>query len=433
MRASAPITVLQRLVRHFDFEEAERSPVPMPTHFYRVGQEQSETAQGFPLFGQMGPRRDLAYTGRWSFGFELAGGSMAARIPTGVLPVMPGSDYRAAVKVRTSGLHHARARLIAWLHDRSGAAIEASRVTSPPLVSEDHWETLAVDVPGDFPSATGLIVELQLAQPRLFRGASLAENEPVSEDYAGRVWFDDLKVWLLPRLEMSSGAPGNVFVDPDPPTLFLLVNDLISERLLARLRVHDLDGHTVVDRRLELEHGERPLRIDLPALPFGWYRSSVELLEQEASVGHRTVDFAYVPAPEPRPATKHTSFGVELSSFSPIEERLVSILGVGSAVIPVGVISEAERDANSTPQERGHALDACLATGMELILEVDATAEQVVQRLGTAPRERVERRAGRSLAPGDAAALRAAHPALADRLDGGRACRCAAARQRIVH
>ena len=156
------LSSLRRAVGHFDFEESQKTPLEMPLNFHR----HIDTEDGFPPFGRMRPSDEQAAGGEWSFLFELGGGSMAARIPSGVVPILPLADYLVAVKVRTEGLTHAQARLSAWLQDAHGIRIPASLAMSPLVRTNGQWQTISAEVRGAFEQATDLVVELQLLQPR---------------------------------------------------------------------------------------------------------------------------------------------------------------------------------------------------------------------------------------------------------------------------
>jgi hypothetical protein len=175
---------MRRLLRDFDFEEAEAAPHEMPINFYRF----IEPDDGFPPFGRMRLTDEAAFGGNWSFGFELEGGSLSARVPTAVLPVLPMADYAVSVRVRTSGLTHARARLVAWFHDAEGRTILESKVYSRPIRTEGDWALVSVQVAGDFANATDLVIELQLVQPRQFASRDAAGG-PLVEDVTGAAWF----------------------------------------------------------------------------------------------------------------------------------------------------------------------------------------------------------------------------------------------------
>ena len=81
---------------------------------------------GLTGFGSMQLTNERAREGKWSFAFELDGGSLSAGIPTGVIPIFPTADYEVSVHVRTAALGRARARVIATMHDAHGAPIESS-------------------------------------------------------------------------------------------------------------------------------------------------------------------------------------------------------------------------------------------------------------------------------------------------------------------
>ena len=144
LQAQAEMPSFARLVRLYDFEEAEQAPYVMPINFYRHEAPQ----QGFPRFGRTHLTRDAAHGGNWSFGFELDGGSLSARIPTAVLPVLPGSDYRVTAWIRTDGLTHSRARLSAWLNDDAGNPVEIhpgmTFFLHMILMDSDHGLAMAV-------------------------------------------------------------------------------------------------------------------------------------------------------------------------------------------------------------------------------------------------------------------------------------------------
>ena len=84
-----PLESLNRLVRRFDFEEAQTVRVPFPLYFKRTIAED----RGFPRFGDLTLTNEVAFSGNWSFRFDLAGGSLSAGIPTGVMPIQPFADY----------------------------------------------------------------------------------------------------------------------------------------------------------------------------------------------------------------------------------------------------------------------------------------------------------------------------------------------------
>lgn len=300
-----PVT-LQRLVRHFDFEEARHAPHEMPLNFYRYAARAGASAQGFPPFGSMALTNEVAYSGEWSFGFDLDGGSLAARIPTAVIPVMPLADYVVLARVRTEGLSHARARISAWFHRADGEMIAPSRVSSRLVANDGAWDIVSIHVRGRYVDAADLVVELALLQPQHFEGA--ASSQPLLEDVRGRAWFDDLTIWHVPRVEMSLSQQTEPQDEPGAitaATLTMMVLDLAHDELESRLRVFDLDGRLVLDRAFPAPRAPVPQSIGMELERYGWYRAVLDVSHRGELTAQRTLNFLHSPRKPGRAAPKH--------------------------------------------------------------------------------------------------------------------------------
>ena len=370
-----PLRSLNRLLRLFDFEEAEAEPHTMPINLYRY----MAPDQGFPRFGSMKLTDEIAYRGRWSFGFTLEGGSLSARVPTAVLPVLPNSDYTVSVWVRTLGLEHARARLVAALHDAHGQVIPSSLVTSPLVTTRGAWRQLVVEVQGGEDRATDLVVELQVLQPKQYVPPHERGHRPLLQDVSGRVWFDELGIWQQPRLELTTGAPGNVVGPDEPRMLHLLVRDPAPERLHADLTIRGLDGSIALEERFALEPGAWQETIELDHLPGGWYRADLEVRKGDESVARRTLDLVICPPGPRRPRTDKREFGVILPEVADEDVattiELVRRLGAGRAVVPVSEPAEAPDEEPS----HDALIEGLLIEGVELAVSLPAVPEAVAR------------------------------------------------------
>ncbi|MCH8165350.1 MAG: hypothetical protein IH889_07050 [Planctomycetes bacterium] len=333
------LSAQNRLLRQFDFEEAEHAPYTMPINFYRY----IAADQGFPPFGRMQLTNGAAHHGNWSFGFELDGGSLSARVPTAVIPVFPGGDWVISAWIRTDGLTHARARLAAWLHDTHGNALSESRAQSPLVQTHGRWQRVSVEVRGDDVHAADLVVELQLLQPQQFTWTSHNPDEPLLQDVSGRAWFDDVAVWQRPRIELSTDSTGNVVAPGETPTLNVMVRDLTTDRLTAHLRVEDLDAATVHEETFALPAGTWLRSIDLGRLDGGWYRAVLEVARSDMMVASQTLNFVVLPesATAGRRELQDNRFGVLLPPIRTGDRstavELTRLLGIGSAVIPLSI------------------------------------------------------------------------------------------------
>jgi hypothetical protein len=326
------LSSLRRELARFDFEEAERAPYTMPAHFYRY----IAPDQGFPRFGRMQLTREAAHGGRWSFRFQLDGGSLSARVPTAVIPVLPGADHAVTAWIRTEGLTHAAARLVAQLYDVERRPIPASRAESRPIRTGGAWRQAAIEVYGDFENAADLVLELQVLQPQQLARPDETADGPLLEDVAGVVWFDDVTVLQIPRIELSTDAPGNVVPAPQTPTLRAVVRDHAAQRLSGRLRVHDVEGREIRSESFPLPHGAWERSFELTGLEVGWYRTEMEVVGTGQVVGRRRLDLVVLPARR-RPLREHR-FGVVLPALQDAGSggdalRLARQLGAAGALV----------------------------------------------------------------------------------------------------
>ncbi|MHC5022763.1 MAG: hypothetical protein ACYTGG_02465 [Planctomycetota bacterium] len=359
-RPPGAMVALRREVARYDFEEGATVALPTPFPFHRV----SEPNEGFPLFGDIGYANDHAASGDWSFRFDLDGESIAARVPTAVINVMPLGDYLVSTRVRTEGLTHARTRLVAWLIDTRGEVIPGSIVRSQPVRTAGRWTTLSVAIEGRYEHAADLVLELQLAQPRQYVGTELPADEPVFSDVRGRAWFDDVMVWHLPRIEMSTTSTANLVQAPALPTLEVSVRDLTGEPLLAHLSVRDLDGVEVYEKTFDAPRGRHPRSLPLPISTPGWYRAELTVRNADGQGGGRTIDFWVLPEIRRRavPTTRRFAVSAPTDTGARLETvpHLVRALRAGGAVIPVW-------DA-ALPPAVGGELDDSLRQCLELLL-----------------------------------------------------------------
>lgn len=416
-----------RLIRRFDFEESEQAPRQMPINFYRY----LAPDQGFPSFGEMHPTHDHAATGRWSFGFTLDTGSMAARLPTSVIQVLPLSDYAVTASVRTEGLTSARARVVAWLHDTHGQMIRQSMTYSELFKTNGRWAQTTVHIDGDYPQAADLVVELQLVQPRQYAGAALKLDQPLLEDVNGQAWFDDVAIWHRPRIELGTTSSTNVVFRDQSPQLQISVRDLARSGLTGALEVRDVRDQLVFVDTFPIEQGANRRIIDLSSFPCGWYRATMRLTDDGIEAGHRIADFAILPGGAQNRQSSRNTLGLVLSedgakpAHLPDSGELIKQLGVGRITLPI--ITEATSPIELTGEQATSALravaDELLFRQIELTFQpqrvVDLTdaddfyaeaLQEILIAFGlSAPRWRVPAEPGQMESLTDAA--------LADRLD----------------
>ena len=329
---------LRRLVHRFDFDDPDQSPYVLPRHFFRI-LTRDGGPPGFPDFGSIAIHSDESTSGESSLRFELEGGSMAATLPPGIINVLPLCDYVLTANVRTRGLRHARVCMVATLHDDRGNAIASSTRTTQPLLTADQWVQVAIAIPGRFPDAASLVLQMQLLQPRQYSGADIDHNRPVLDDVRGTAWFDDVSLWQMPHAELRTSAPGNVVRPDDPHRLELELRDLSSSPLVADLRVLDLDGRAVFEHRFQAATGQQRQSIDLPPLAYGWYQAMLVLHDDRSRIAEHVLPFALVPRAESGDVGRDNPFGVAIErcsshAVSSIPE-LMRRCGMGVVIVPV--------------------------------------------------------------------------------------------------
>jgi hypothetical protein len=285
-----------RVLHTLDFEERRLgNPEELPMHWTKL------VGKAYPHYVNGRLATDRARSGRYSFRFDLNGGSLVYRYDPGQIPVRCGAHYKAQVFVQTTPMQHARARLTAYLVDLNGRAlfdsIRHSRVYSAARDRQD-WAPLSVELSASDPKAAFLAVELELLQPALHAPTSLGANTIFPQDIQGTAWFDDLTVAQVPKVRIRPTRPGSIFRQGEHVSFDVSVNDRFTSDLAAQLVVRDALGRVVHQRSGALDvgqeatsvDGDRHTRLTLPDLAPGWYGATLEMTSGGQSLGQHTVD-----------------------------------------------------------------------------------------------------------------------------------------------
>ncbi len=301
---------LSRVLRTIDYEERELGNVEdLPMHWNKV------QGPGMPHYVNGKLTSDQHHGGKFSFRMDLNGGSVLYRYDPRLMSVRHGAHYRVETFVRTTVMRHARARLAACLTDIDGRPLAGTWSYSPLFAATDdqaEWQPVAVELTADHPQAAYLLVEIGVLQPEKYRPTSLGERAIFPQDINGTAWFDDLVVWQVPQVFLSTDQPGNLFPRSASPQIRVLVNDRFTDDLAAQLRVCDAEGRCVYQHSGSLENartlgdGEKEFVLTIPALPAGWYRAQLAMTSQKVPLGTQTLDFVVladegtITPPDPR-------------------------------------------------------------------------------------------------------------------------------------
>lgn len=335
---------VSRVLRTIDFEErAMGNDEPLPMHWTK------ERGPTLPFYVNGRLTTDRAHSGKYSFRFDLNGGSLIYRYDPGQIKVMVGAHYRVDCYVATTPMPRARARLTAYLTDIDGHPILSTVAHSEPYAAtavDEPWKKLSVEISAEDPHAAYLVVELGLLQPNLYAASSLGDRALFTQDIHGTAWFDDITVSQVPQVRMSTNRPGNIFRHGDVLTLQVLVNDRFTDDLTDQLIVRDAQGRKVFQRSggmdistaRTLGPGRKQITLILPPdLDPGWYEASLVMNSKGTLVGQQKLDFilladAAEPTPDPRFGIVATSLPFDGWSELP---KILPFLGAGRVKLAI--------------------------------------------------------------------------------------------------
>jgi hypothetical protein len=301
-----------RVVRTFDFEERKLGNAEdIPMRWVKV------EGPGFPHYVNGRLSSDRAHSGSYSFRFDLNGGSLLYRYPSGLLPIQIGAHYHVEAYVQTTALPNAKARITAYFTDADGhpliKTVDHSALYAASEEGRD-WKRLSIDLPADDPGAAFLVLELELLQPAQYSDTKLGNRALFAQDIRGSAWFDDVSVSQIPRVTMSTDRPGNVFRRDDPLQINVMVSDRFTDDLTAQFVVKDADDRIVYQRSGGVEStapsppapGFKALAFAVPGVGPGWYETSLAMSSGGKFLCNQTMDVVILPddaasiSPDPR-------------------------------------------------------------------------------------------------------------------------------------
>lgn len=350
---------VNRILRNFNFEERElgnREDLPM--NWNKVD------GPGLPHYVNGQLTTDHAHSGKYSFRFDLNGGSLIYRYDAGRIKVQTGAHYRIEGYAMTTPLAHARARISAYFVDADGNALTATTVhselyarpmgsaahangaTTAAAPDDDDWQKLFVELTAEDPKAASIVVELSLLQPQLYAPSTLGRQTLFSQDIRGSAWFDDVMVSQVPKVKIRTERPGNIFRRDEAVRLQIMVSDRFTDDLAVQLVVHDATGREVYQRSGAADiasaknfgTGQKQFWALLPELPPGWYQVSLVMSSRGKYVGEQKLDMVLL-ADNALPASPDDRFGA-IATNLPFEgwsdlSDILPILGAGRVKLAI--------------------------------------------------------------------------------------------------
>lgn len=394
----------RRIVRVFDFEEKETNPTPVPAYFFRAQEDASvpRERRGFPSWNAAELDYSVSHSGAGSVRLPVKGGSASLLLEPGVLPIFENADYLITAWVRTERLTSAGACVAARFAGSSGKPLWATTVRSQPLRTEGEWTQIELELPGDAPGASFIQIELLALQPeqaadpldptKVLDEKALERRRLAvwRQDFDGAAWFDDLAIVQLPRVELTLNSPSGMLPAETAPKLALAVRDLTGEALRSRVTVRDVQGATVdiLDRPMG---GGRVTTSWEPKLPrYGWYRATLEVLNEKVRVGATYVDFIWLPPVEGTDTSAiggrtirgdSDGFGLVIDTIDPgvasVIPEIIKRSGVGAVTVPLWTRELTQQGLDEALALAAPSIDAAISTWSELTLSLSRVPDEV--------------------------------------------------------
>ena len=403
-----------RIVRVFDFEQPVVGTIRLPEHWVRAQHdpEVPRIRPDFPIWNAAELDDTVAHAGRVSVRVPVDGGSASLRLRPGVLPVFPDADYLVGASVRTEGAEFSRARLVARFLDTSGDPIPGSERTSRLLRTEGEWETVGVVLYAEHDEAAFIQIDLELVQPREFRRSMLGAHEVWRDDHGASAWFDDVTVMQLPRIELTTPAPFNIFEAGETPSIDVEVRDLTGQSLRGVLAVQDDRGREIDRRVIDMGAG-RFQESWRPAVPgLGWYRAVLRLYHEGTLVGAAHADFVVLPraseitagAPETgtsRGAGRPRGGSLDRARFRVVVDSLdaglmdtlpalVRRAGLGGVTLPAWEASTTDATIAERAEALGRLVSALGIDWIDASIALSRLPDEAIERTGLLPGDAFE-------------------------------------------
>jgi len=353
-----------QIVKVFDFNERPLGNFEdTPMYWQRM------TGEGLPAYSEGQLDEQVGHAAPPAFRFTLRGGNIGYEYQRDDLAVAPDSDYQVEAYVRAEGLTHARAFVAFYLVDAAGNRITGSERVSPLVRSAfstrtsdaEPWQRVEIPLYVDTPDAAGLRLQLWVLQTYVFDEPDHDAVDPVTpQDVDARVWFDDLALVRLPRLNVSFSNSAGLVQPGSQEALEVAIQNTAAIALAASLTIRDESGVECFRTTLEASAGaEEQSRVALPSLPPGTYQARLHAFAPDraadnatgTSSADRTLRFAVLPE-LPGSAPRGTDLGIDLGPWGSADPagaaELATSLGcgaikIGLPMVDTSVDSEATR------------------------------------------------------------------------------------------
>lgn len=308
---------LRETSKSFNFEESH--PDLTPINWTKV------KGLGYPAYTSGQFVNDIYHSPRTSFRIDLDGGNCAYEYAPRRIIVEPAFDYCLEGWIKTQGLRHSKAYLAVWFNDQQGRPVPGSRKLTQKVGGTGDWQRVQVYVS----PLTGADGTPLAGRPR-FADLSMEVVGAEAQDIGAKVWFDDIRLYRIPRLRMSLAKKRMLYLQGEAVALHLSADGLLAESFPGQLTIRDDRGTVVSQSAMPLVPGENNAarrNLLLPKLPPGAYHVTYDLPADTPTVLCRRVSLAIL-APSVMPEYLRGQ-GMGLADIRGVDnpDHLVELLG----------------------------------------------------------------------------------------------------------
>ena len=323
----------QRIVKVFDFDEPDNlGTIPKYWELF--------TGESFPHFAEGAFDRSTGRTAPPSFRLDMNGRNVAFRYRGIETRIRPSSDYLVVGWIKADNLRTSRATITAYYLDHEGTPLPQTQRQGRLIGGEgggDDWKRVEVLLPAGPFEADALGITLWVEQASIWDPTPRPRRHIECPDIHAGAWFDDILVYRLPRVMLSSRSAGNVFVAPQPAVLETTVQDHDGEGLSAELDVLNACGDIVDHRSIPVQAVDH--QVPLPDLEPGHYRAQLRITSGGYTLVGRRLAFAVLADISAGSRYPAQAFGVVLDGAerggSDAEVGLITAANLGAVKVPL--------------------------------------------------------------------------------------------------
>ena len=333
---------LRRVVHRFDFDEKPMGNFePTPMHWQDV------EGPGFPAYtsGEFDDR--VGRTAPPSFHLATDGRSVARWYRGPATAVEPNCEYLIVGWVKSDHLGSARAALSAYYLDWQRVPVQGSQIFSRLVggvassPTGDEWQRLEVHLPGAPPDVRTIGLTLWVVQATVWDQTARPHRHIEPQAIDAGAWFDDITIYRMPSVQLTTPQPANIFVAPEHPMLQATVADIDAAELAATLTVRSVTDAILEEINIPVQDSRQthPTIVRLENLEPGLYQAQLDVGTGEETVVTRTLRFAQLAPPQRRTTGVAHPFGITLEADHrappSVEHAYLSALATGAAKVPV--------------------------------------------------------------------------------------------------